>query len=641
MPGEADAGPRQKPGVADAASGSEAPPGATVTRARRRTRFIRWQGLIPLALGLVLLLLGWLAFGEPIAEDTTEEALTKALGTQVDIEELRIDELRTTIVMRGVAIAHPFDVNRNLIEAGALRFEFEPEPLLERKLIVKRLGLTDVRTGTRRSTPARPAQGGGFAPSALRELDRWADQFRVPLLSLTPIDTIRAIALDPTQLRTVAEALALSQRADSARDALTASYEGLRLQETLDSARGLVARLQATNPRTLGVIGVNAAVSDIRRTAARIDSARRRVETLASGARASVGLLEQGVQALDSARRADYAFARGLLKLPTFDAPEIGAALFGDVTIDKFQQALYWTTLARQHAPPGLLPRRTAGPTRLRRSGTTVHFVEREAYPRLLIRRADVAMTIDAGAGRGAYTLALSDATTEPAIVGRPTLFALRRQAAGSDIETLLVTGNLDHVRARPRDAITATATGVQLPSFQLPMLPLRADAGRGASELRMVLDGDQVSARWAVRSSDVSWAVDSARARSLNTLEALVSRVITGLDDLEVTAELTGNVRSPTLSVRSNLDRQIAARIRTVAGEEVARAEQRVRAEVDRIVEEKTAPVRARIAELRAEGEQRITDARTRLDAERAKLDEQIRAVTGGLVTLPRVLPP
>ena len=610
------------------------------TPPRRRIRIIRWRGLIPLVLGLVLLLIGWLIFGEPVTEDTTEEALTKALGTQVDIEDLRIDELRTTIVMRGVTVAHPFDPGRNLLEAGTLRFEFEPEPLLERKLIVKRLALADVRAGTRRVIPARPVQGGGFAPSALRELDRWATQFRVPLLSLTPIDTIRAIALDPTQLRTVAEALALSRRADSARTALTSDYEALRLQETLDSARALVARLQATNPRTLGVLGANAAVADIRRTAARIDSARRRVEGLALGARASVSLLEQGVASLDDARKADYAFARGLMKLPTFDAPDIGAALFGDVTIDKFQQTLYWTTLARRYAPPGLLPRRTAGPERLRRSGTTVHFVERAAHPRLLVRRADVSMTVDDGAGRGTYTLALSDATTEPAIVGRPTLFALRRRAAGSDIESLLVTGNLDHARARPRDAITAVASGVRLPSFPLPVLPLRADAGRGASELRMVLDGDQIAARWTVRSSDVTWAVDSARARSLNTLESLVSRVITGLNDLEVTAELNGPVGAPALSVRSNLDREIAARIRTVAGEEVARAEQRVRAEVDRIVEERTAPVRARIAELRTEGEQRVADARARLEAERTRLDEQIRAVSGGLVTLPRIPP-
>jgi uncharacterized protein (TIGR03545 family) len=612
------------------------PPGGGVEPRPRRV--VRWQGLIPLTVGLILLVIGWLLFGEPIARQTVEEAATEALGTQVDIAGFQIDELRTTISMRGIAIADPFDVNRNIVEVGVLRLELEPEPLLERKLIVKRLDLRDVRTGTRRTTPARVMDGNGFAPAALREMDLWASQFRVPLLSLTPIDTIRAIALDPTQLRTVAESQALAARADSARSALTAGYEGLRIQETLDSGRALVTRLQATNPRLLGIAGVNAAVADIRRTAARIDSARRRVDALAQGARGSVALLETGVRSLDDARKADYDFARGLLKLPTFDAPEIGTALFGDVTIDKFQQTLYWAMLARQYAPPGLLPRKSPGPSRLRRAGTTVHFVDRQALPRLLVRRADVSMTVGEGVGRGTYTLALSDATTEPAIVGRPTLFALRRRATGSDVESLLVTGNLDHVRGRPRDAITAQASGVRLPTFQLPVLPLRADAGRGTSELRVVLDGDQVSARWSVRSGDVTWAIDSARQRSLNTLETFVSRVVTGLHDLDLTAELTGPVRTPTLTVRSNLDREIASRIRAVAGEEVARAEARVRAEVDRIVDEKSAPVRARVAELRTDAEQRIADARARLDAERAKLDEQVRSITGGLVSLPKV---
>ena len=112
---------------------------------------------------------------------------------------------------------------------------------------------------------------------------------------------------------------------------------------------------------------------------------------------------------------------------------------------------------------------------------------------------------------------------------------------------------------------------------------------------------------------------------------------MITGLNDLELTAELNGPVTAPVLSVRSNLDREIAARIRSVVGEEVARAETRIRAEVDRLVEEKTAPVRARVAELRSDAEQRVADARAKLDAERAKLDEGIRAVTGGLISLPR----
>ena len=619
----------------------DGPPDTHRPPARQRVKVFRWQGIFPLLVFGTLLIIGWMLFGERIAQDTIEEAATKALGTQVDIARVEINERRATLALHQVSIAHPFDPTRNLVEAGLLRFELEAEPLLEKKFIVRRLELRDLETGTRRATPARTIGGDGFAPAALREMDRWAKQFQVPLLSLTPIDTIKAVVLDPTQLRTVSEALSIAQRADSARRALTAEYEGLRIRETLDTAESLVRRLRATNPRALGLAGVNAAVADVRRVGALIDSTRRRIESLARNARGSVDTLETGIRGLDDARRADYAFARSLLRLPNFDAPDIGAAFFGDVTIDRFQQALYWTTLARQYAPPGLVPRQSAGPQRVRRSGTSVQFVERTEQPRFLLRRANLDLEVTTGPARGTYTLAVADATTEPAITGRPMLFALRRGATGTGVDSLFATGSLDHARARPRDVLSASAAGIALPGFSVPVLPLRAEPGRGTSELRVVLEGDQLSGRWSIRSTNVTWPVDSARARSLNTIESLVARIVTGLTELDLTAEISGTLTTPKLVVRSNLDRAVATRLRAVIGEEVARAEALVRQEVDRIVEEKSAPVRARVAELRAEGERRVADARASLDEERAKLDAQLRELTGGLVGLPKPPPP
>ena len=602
-------------------------PGAPAPR--RRTRIIRWQGLVPAALALGTLALGWFVFGGRVVASAVEEAGSKALGAAVDVAAVEIEERQTSVELRGLAVADPFDRNRNLLEAGVVRVELEPEPLLERKIVVRRLTVRDMRTGTRRSTPARPLAGGGFAPRALAELDRWSKQFKVPLLSLTPIDTIKAIVLDPAKLRSVREALALAQRTDSVKSAIEQGYERLRLRETLDTARALVARLQGANMRALGVAGVRTAVVDVRRVTAQIDTARRRLEALEVSARVGIEALQSGMRGIDDARRVDYEFARGLLKLPSFESPEIGAALFGRVTLDKFEQALYWTTLARVHAPPGLLPRESDGPKRLRRPGTTVHFVKREAYPRFLVRRADVDLTVaTTGAAGGVYGLALTDATTEPAIVGRPMRFALRREATGTGLESIRASGLLDHADAPARDVVSAEAAGVRLPAFPLPALPLRAQPGRGTSDLRIVLDGDQVSARWALRSGEVRWVTESGRVRQLNTIESLVVRVITGVRDFDVTAELTGPVRSPAFSVRSNLDRAVAARLKEVAGEEVERAMAKARAQVDRIVEEKAAPVKARVAELRTDAERRVADAKARLDDERRKLDVQLKAL-------------
>jgi uncharacterized protein (TIGR03545 family) len=308
------------------------------------------------------------------------------------------------------------------------------------------------------------------------------------------------------------------------------------------------------------------------------------------------------------------------------------------VTIDKFQQALYWTTLAREYAPPGLLPRESPGPQRLRLAGSTVHFTKKLATPRFLMRRGDVSVTVTDGAARGAYALAVVDATSEPTLLGRPTRFALRRSASGSALESLRMTGMLDHVGARPRDIFTIDAAGVELPVIPLPGLPYSAFLGRGTSQVQLTVDGDQMKARWVIASGTVTWPGDSAAVARLNVIQSLVARVITGVRRLDVTAELEGPVRAPKLSVHSNLDRAVADRLRAVAGEEIAVAEAKVRAQVDRIVEEKSAPVKARVAELRAEADRRVLEARTRLEDEKRKLDAQLKALSGGLVGLPKL---
>jgi uncharacterized protein (TIGR03545 family) len=552
----------------------------------------RWQGILPILVVTALAIGGWLLFGERIIRATLEEAATKALGAQFDLGALKIRTLATTVELERIALADPFDRNRNLFEVGR----------------------------------------------AMAEVQRFAKQFKVPLLSLTPIDSLKALVLDPTKLKAVQAALSLASDADSAKVELERRYAGLRVQETLDSSAALVTRLQGTNVRTLGVDGARRAVADVRRAVARVDSAKARVESLLGETRRRVDTLRAGVASIDAARREDYEFARGLLKLPSLETPDIGAALFGPVTIDKFEQAVYWSTLAQQYAPPGLLPKKTDGPERMRMSGTTVHFATPQSYPRFLIHDAQVSVTVGAGTGSGNYQIGARAITTDPGITGLPMIFAIRRTGTGSAPDSLRITGSMDHTGAVPREIVNAQAGGVQLPLLPLPALPYTLDPGRGMSELRFALDGKGLFGRWSVRSSNLAWRPDSARARSLNAIETLVARVLTGIRELELTADIGGSLEAPTLAVRSNLDRQVADRLRTVVGEEVAAAQARVRAQVDRLVEEKSAPVKARIEALRAEGEQRVADARARLDDEKRKLEERLKALSGGLVGLPRL---
>jgi uncharacterized protein (TIGR03545 family) len=605
-----------------------------------RVKIFRWKAVGPLLLLLVIITVLIVLFAEPVARQTTEEVSTELLGTQVDVGRLDLVPRTASVDLGALQIADPFEPRRNLIEAERIVLKLNPEALTEKKLVVERLALQGMRFGTARKTPARPASGNGFAPQALRSVREWSRQFDVPLLQLTPIDTLKQLVLDPSQLRTVQAAEGLLARTDSTRQALERGFAAVDVAGTVDSARALADRLAATDPRTLGLDGTRQAIQSVQATLRQLDAAKRQVTALQQNVTRGVTLLGSGVRGLDEARKRDYAFARSLLKLPSFSAPDIGNAFFGKVSIDRFQQALYWAELARHYMPPGLLPREDPGPQRLRAAGRTVRFPKEHSWPTFLVQLGQVDFHIADGLLKGAYAASVQGLTSAPALYGKPMLVTARRDAVGSAIAGIDVGAVVDHRTSAVRDSVSAKLRGVTLPSFAIPGLPFRIAPGTGAVNLTFALRGDQLLGHWSIGSREVAWALDSA-GRRRSDLEDLVWRVVSGLTQLDLSADVRGTIASPRLSVRSNLDEAIARRLKAVVGEEVAKVEAKARAKVDSIVSDKVEPVKQRIAALQADATRRAAAQQQRLDQAETDLQAQLKRMTGGLapdIKLPKI---
>lgn len=597
-----------------------------------KVKVFRWRGIFALLFLLGLVVTWWLIFGERTVHRSLQEAATTALGTQVDIGGLDLQLIEGVAVLTGIAVADPFDSTRNLLEAEDTRLELELEPLLTKKIVVRQLAVHGIEIGTTRDVPARRVDTSGFAPRALRQIQQFRQQLDVPLLSLTPIDTIRSLVLDPNQLRTVQSATALVERADSLRTGTVSRAQAFARTDVIDSAEALLGRLRGQSIRTLGVGGTLQAVRDVRRLTASVDSLRRGVETLRRDVATGFDSIIGATRAVNEARLADYAFARGLLDLPTFEAPSIGPAMFGEVSISTFEKTAYWVGLAREYAPPGLLPRQRPATRRLRRGGTTINFVTPQSTPDFLLRSGEVSISLgDAvGVARGDYALTLRDITTAPSLLGRPMTFELTRRATDSEVPALALSGSLDHTTDVPHDIVSLTASGITLPRFSIPGLPVTLDMGEGRTGLRFELRGDSIAARFSVRAAAPRWLRDTTVTGDLNQLEALLLRVLERVGLLEVEAELHGTVANPRLSVSSTVDQEVANAVRDVLGEEIREAEQKVRAQVDSIAETALVPARQRITELRGEAEARVNEVSARVQEVRERLLAQLRALGG-----------
>lgn len=593
-------------------------------------RLIRWKAVAALLLFIGVFALLWALLADRLIRETTEEAASESLGAEVDIGRFRILETAAAVELGEFQLANPFDRDRNLIEFDSLRLDLDPGPLVDYKLVVEQATLTGLRFNVPRRAPAREYQR-GLTQNVMSLVRDFTAQFDVPLLSLLPVDTIQALIADPSQLKTVQAAAALSAATDSGRAVLERGYADLRLEATLDSAKALGDRLARVDVRDLNA--TRRAVTDLRRGIDSVTKGKERVAALERVARARIDSLTAGLRALEAARQQDYAFARSLLKLPSFSGPDLSRALFGAISIDRFQQALYWTSVARKYAPPGLLPREQPGPKRARRSGSTVRFPVVEELPGFLVKRAEFALSAGGADSRDvAFRLRAADITSDPTLTRRPTTFRGDGRIGIEAPMTVSLGGALDHATQRMRDSVTATVQGIALPDFRVPGLPFTAGLTRGTVGLDFRLDGERVDGSWSLSTTGVTWSSDSGRA--LNSKERLLARVLEGVNDLDVRARVGGTISAPTLSISSNLGDVLAGRMRAIVGEEVAKAEAKLRADIDREVGPRIAAAKAQVAQLRSQVDERIRSAQTQLDAQKKALQDRLGAIRlpGGL---------
>jgi len=579
-------------------------------------KIFRWKAIGPLLVLLIIAAVLWWLFADTIARRETQKVGTRMIGAKVEIQDLHLDLAHGKVLIRGLTVASPHEALRNLLQADELVADVDVVPLTEKKLIINRIAANGLRFGTPRETDGRVAatSGDGIAGRVLAETHAWASQFQVPVLQLAT-GKITIDSLDPRRLSTIPAAAALGARADSSQRAWKAAFDTLRLGPTLDSAQATLERLRRARATDL------ATLNEARRAIDRLKRARDRVTTLDRNVTQGATALRSGLAGLDSARQRDYAFARGLLKLPSLDAPAVGAALFAPGAIRPFERVLYYLQLARRYMPPGLVPRATTGPTRVRRAGEDVRFPRECNLPAFLVRSAELSFLLQRAAEQPQrYAGRLSGLTSDPALYGRPTVAS----ATGPELGAGLL---LNHLHGVPIDTAGATVGGIRFPAFQVPGVPLRLDPGAATTQLGFNLNGDTIHARFVIRSSNVRWTRDSGFANS--TIGDLIWRAVSGIPNLDVEARLSGALHRPDLAVRSNLDQAIAARLRAVLGEQVAAAETQMRARVDALVKDKVGPVRARVTDVQNQAQAQVAQQRARLDELQKQLEQRLRDLT------------
>jgi len=594
------------------------PPPSRPARRVEGGGLIRWKGTGPLLLFVALLVGGWLLFADRLAKGAFESVGTAIVGAKVEVGRLHLDLSHGRVALNGLVVASPDEPFKNLLEADELTADIGVAPLLEKKVVIDRLAANGLRFGTARQADGRTA---GPSDGIKAQVGEFVQRLDVPILQLV-VGKVEVGQLDPNVLFTGREAQALVARADSAQAAWSAAVGSLDVQAAGDSGVAMAGRLRNAKPTDIGLL------ADARRTLSHVRQARDRVEAMDRGVKSGIASLQAGAADLAAVRRRDYAIARRVLKVPSLDLPSMGAALFGPAAAARFQRALYWSRVAREYMPAGLLPQSAPGASWVRRAGTSVRFPREHTLPGFLLRDAELSFVLDAtapAARQRRYAGRLVGLTSSPRLYGRPT--TLLAEAPG-----VRVAAALDHVRPVPRDSGVGTAQGAALPGLDLPSLPLHLARGQGVVTLSFALVGDSVRGRWSVHTDAARWLRDTG-APTGSAAQVLVERVITGVRTLDISARLSGTLDRPSLSVSSNLDRAVGDQLRSVLADEIETANEQIRARVDSLFATPVELANSRITMLGGDVYTRVGAQRMRLADAQQQIEQRLRQLTGGIL--------
>ena len=138
--------------------------------ARKRSKVVRWQGLLIFVV-LVALVSGlWLLFVDRYAERTIESAGTSIVGAKVELDQADVSLSPLGLTLVGLKVTTPDAPMTNAFEAGRIAFHMDGPNALRRKVIIEEMSVDDVRLNTPRKTSGAVASTGKTPLEQLAEL---------------------------------------------------------------------------------------------------------------------------------------------------------------------------------------------------------------------------------------------------------------------------------------------------------------------------------------------------------------------------------------------------------------------------------------------------------------------------------------
>jgi uncharacterized protein (TIGR03545 family) len=531
-------------------------------RAPKRSKFVRWQGLLVFFVLCALAAGFWLLFVDRIAERTIEKTGTAIVGAKVELDKADVSLSPLGLTLLGLKVTDPGAPMTNAVEVGRIAFHMDGPNALRRKVIIEEMSVEDVRLNTPRKTSGAVAATEGQTPlQQLAELP----SFVIPNVK-------EAFEKEKGDLRS----LKLLAGAAADGEAMRARWDGklgeLKAAADVDKYQKRFDELKAKT----GKASIGNLLGGAKDVAALQKQVRADIQTVTDAKKAfaaDLAALKKVAAETPAAVKDDARRLVDKYSLTPSGLANISRMLFGAKIAGSVQSALRWNERLSpfiERFKENVKGKEVITP--LRAKGRDVRFREDRPLPDFLARLAKVSVSLP----QGIFTGRIENLTSEQDVLGQPLKFSFSAENL-KGLRSAALEGTFDRVDpAARKDVLNLRLRGYEARDVKLVEsagLPVSLKEGLADLDISATLEKGNLAARITagVRSARLAVEKFEERPGLAGRVDAAIRNALAGVTSLSLTAEVSGTPENFDLKVRSDVDEVLRSAVGALVRDQMA----------------------------------------------------------------------
>ncbi len=527
----------------------------------------RPKGAIAFILIAALLFLFWWLLADWLLKQGVERSGSALLQTQVELQSAQLQLSPFGFKLHGLQITDPDNPMQNMVSAATVGGYLQLMPLLMGQVIITELKADALQFNSPRTTPGIIPKTTEKKPSEERSSS--ADKEKLFDASLPSVDEL----LDRLPITTIKLAKAFDEDAQQAFNRLNQQIEALPDNAALSDYEQRLK--QITEGKIKSPQDLKQRLADLKQLKAELKQDRETLIDLRDNIKETRQQLSSQWKALKAAPAADLALLKENYGLSGDNLGNISGLLFGE-------RVQYWVTMLEPYLKQAqrlASSSESEPPPPPRGEGRLIHFATDNPRPDFLIQRALLNINLPIGE----LELTANNITHQPKMINSPTTVQISGQNL-KQVAAINIDGIFDY---RSQDngfsKITGSAQQWQLKQITLSEsseYPVTISSALQAMEGELLFQNDQLQADINSHYTQVNWE----QTEPSSTLQQLLSHI----DNFDLLIGLEGQLTSPKVELRSNLDKRLSSAFKQQLKQEQKVLEDKFSARLNQQIEQR-----------------------------------------------------